>query len=548
MLDHATQQIGRSCPENDSAEYFSATVFPTQHCPGSVAFIFEGYFGKYVYVGDMRLEYRGEADELPEFLADLELAPDAHKVPWREMEGADRLYMDTTFANCIWEALPMRLESIESVLNLIAQAPKEQAVLLECGMLGTEPVLICVSERFKSRIFAGKALYDKLAKVPGVKKCLTQDKSSTRFVALPHGSLSKGTLDNTLQARNVSRSVAAMDALCIKPSTQWFGFVSATKTIDCRPTLHNGVWHVLYSIHSSFREMRMFIAKVRPFALHPLVSLKAPDLKLLESLCSRVKEEPTPVHGFIARGSDSEQDETEMCDSGPIPPRIAYALRKTRRLSSMRESPEISDGSLHGVVREAASNDFILDVNSSVDLSVIEFLHSDSNNSSIEVHEKEKTETFHDVASVRAVDPNNWQSLSNSGPVKSIFGDMSTYVDSDNDDNAVEDDLELCNSEGLDRKRENFEKEFREKKRKAEECETDSDLEATTREKKNENDKEKDVDVSPSAIAPSPKRKCENELPLPSDASKDSSKPKDPEMPPTWDIFELLYNVEADDK
>lgn len=414
MLEHATKAPTRVEPTEALNEYFTVTVFPTQHCPGSIAFIFEGYFGKYIYVGDMRLEMSGEAGESILFEVEMNV-PSA--IPWSELEGADRLFMDTTFASAEWERLPGRMEALEAVLDLIDSKSEKRQILLECDMLGTEQVLHAVHEHFGSLIYADPALFRKLEGVPGNEKFLTTNRSETRFMVVPAGSLSQKNLDRKRSASDIDRHVFGLDAFALKPSTQWFGSVARTKTVDFTPKLHDGVWHVPFSIHGSFSEIRRFIAKIRPKSVTPLTSIARPDLVALQQLCQPSRRSSLDPD----LGASRESSGSNLRFS--IPDDIAGAMRlaKVPVASSSVESSDDEGLITHG--REDLHH--VLD-DSSVDFSVSDSLH--------EGHVGTPPET---PASAAIVDPKHW--TPNSKPIVSLFGDVYSTDVSIADDEATVD-------------------------------------------------------------------------------------------------------------
>lgn len=420
MLEHATKAPTRVEPTEAQHEYFTVTVFPTQHCPGSVAFIFEGYFGKYIYVGDMRLEMSGDAGEAILFEVEMEVPS---LIPWSELQGADRLFMDTTFASVEWERLPGRMEALETVLNLIESKSENRQILLECDMLGTEQVLHAVHEHFGSLIYADPALYRKLEGVPGNAKFLTTNRAETRFMVVPAGSLSQKNLDRKRSAVDIDRHVSGLDAFALKPSTQWFGSVARTKSVDFTPKLHDGVWHVPFSIHGSYSEIRQFIAKIRPKSVTPLTSIARPDLMALQQLCQ-------PSRRSSKEPSYGEDSEYHLRSS--IPDDIAGAMRlaKVPLASSSVESSDDEGLITHG--REDLHH--VLD-DSSVDFSVSESLHDGIPGTPTE-------STSH----AAIVDPKHW--TPNSKPIVTLFGDVySTDVSIADDDATV--DLNIAETEQI---------------------------------------------------------------------------------------------------
>jgi hypothetical protein len=390
LINHETMIPSRVCPDLDSGEYLQLTLFPSQHCPGSVVFIFEGYFGKYVYTGDIRLEPDLGLGTFPSFVVDLDVASDDMLIPWSKLTGADRLFMDTTFAGPLWEHFPQRMEAINQVISLIESLPdRNQRVLLECDMLGTEQVLIGVSEHFGKPFYVERKLYIKLAATPGLKKFLTKSNSETRFFAVPHGTFSKGNLDKTHSANDIARSIHSIQDGCfIKPSTQWFGANSFQRILDTKPVLRNGVWHVLYSIHSSYSEMRNFITRIQPQTISPLVTLDQTILKEIESLCSPIVryESVSPI--------------------SKMPPSIASILKLENGIKeSFEVNGEAKDSKNH-LLLLTPQKDNVLD--DSIDLSMFEF----------------QSNEIEPIIGT-AIDPTQWQSKTNSRPVKTLFDDIS---------------------------------------------------------------------------------------------------------------------------
>jgi hypothetical protein len=404
MKNHANALPTRVCPEEDSDQYLHVSLFPAQHCPGSVVYIFEGSFGKYVYTGDIRLEFQRELESTPSYLVDFDLASEDVIIPWAKLSNVDRLFMDTTFADALWEHLPPRIDTISAVINLIESLDKETQILLECEMLGTEQVIVGVSEHFGQPFYAESKLYAKLEVVPGLKKYLAQkpvknseiSPKNQRFLVVPHGAFSKGNLDRAYAARSLKRSVHAIATpkCFIKPSTQWFGAKTVGKIVDLRPVLHDGVWHILYSIHSSYQEIRRFVEHIRPKSISPLVSCSKAAFRELEALCA------------VAPSSGAETGDMLLKSAG------AFFASRDGLASAM---------TLHG----KSEAELVLKANSaledSIELSVYECLYSEE--SSVKVSEEGLPHA--------TVDPALWKSPSNE-KAKTLFDESLSY-DSDPD-------------------------------------------------------------------------------------------------------------------
>lgn len=417
ILEHATQSPTRIEPVTAADEYVTVTVFPTQHCPGGVGFIFEGYFGKYVYVGDMRLEMGGESGESILFEVEMDVPS---MIPWRELEGADRLFMDTTFASAEWERLPGRMHALESVLELIESKSENRQVLLECDMLGTEQVLHAVNEHFASLIYADPILFRKLEGVPGNSKFLTTNHAETRFMVVPAGALSQKNLDRKRSAKDVDRHLGALDAFALKPSTQWFGSVARTRTVDFTPKLHDGVWHVPYSIHGSFAEIKQFVTKIKPKLITPLTTIARSDLLALQQLCQAPRR-------MSQGGSNSDlSNSAKSSFLYSIPECIAGAMKTARVPFTDDFSSEDDNERLITHGREELHH--VLD-DSSMDGSVCESLHEGLNGGTGEVNEP--------VKPAFVVDPRHWTPNSKTR-VLSLFGDAySTDVSLSEDDDVI---------------------------------------------------------------------------------------------------------------
>jgi len=425
MLDHATIVPSRTSPEVAAEEFVEVTVCPSHHCPGSCLLMFEGYFGKYVYTGDIRIEEDCEADDIIPSQVDLNVSSETSSIPWSKLEGATRLFMDTTFAHPLWESLPSRSEAISSILALIGSQPSNVPVLLECEMLGTEPVLVSVSSCFGQPIFAEERVYSKLCHVPGLKAILTQDRSKSRFMVVQHGTFSRQNLDRaTSGAKSIARSVHAMAEAChIKPSTQWFGANSCLKTLNVRPVLRDGVWHVLFSIHNSFSEIRRFINRIAPQSIVPLVATDFEALQRLESLCSYSSSNQSSRHGKAA----TQEVKT--------PARVAAIIGKARAC--------IEDDPADAVIEAVKARDRRLSVEDlmrqeqhlndddsekdegSIDLSLYEFMSSSGSNSNKPCEVEQLPVLASPAQQSETVDPCNWGSrhFGNGTPVKSLFDD-----------------------------------------------------------------------------------------------------------------------------
>ncbi|KAL6078758.1 DNA cross-link repair protein PSO2/SNM1 [Balamuthia mandrillaris] len=236
--------------EEEEEASVCVTLLPANHCPGDAMYVrllLEGPFGVYLHTGDLR--YEPSMQEEPAL---------------RRIVGqVDRLFLDTTFCSPFW-TLPTKEAAIEQVLQIMRKHPPDMRVYLECEMLGTELIFKAVAQEFNTQVCVDERLYAVLCLLPDQQQYITTDASSTRFHACQVQTFAK------------KGAKASSSALYIKPSTQWFGIpgngLHDTSLYCEQPCFANGVWHVLYSIHSSFSELQELVAFLRPKAIVPTVA------------------------------------------------------------------------------------------------------------------------------------------------------------------------------------------------------------------------------------------------------------------------------------
>eukprot|EP00026_Physarum_polycephalum_P000780 Phypoly_transcript_00781.p1 GENE.Phypoly_transcript_00781~~Phypoly_transcript_00781.p1 ORF type:complete len:951 (+),score=205.22 Phypoly_transcript_00781:154-3006(+) len=276
------------CLRLSGSETMNATAFPANHCPGSVMFFFEGSFGKYLYTGDFR--YTPLMNALP--------------LPRGEI---DRLFLDTTFCVPYW-IFPTKEDSIQQIVKLINSHSATCKVFLECTMLGAEVVLASVAQEFGTSIFVEKGKFEELSLIPELAQCLTSDPTATRFHACAHMTFSASSAarhaalsyvaSHQFKAKARRNALARSgsgeggvnggekEVLCIKPSVQWFraqGAAAPAKYFN-QPAKVDGIWHVMFSIHSSFPELVTFVNQLAPKTVTPITTIDRTGFQKLVEL------------------------------------------------------------------------------------------------------------------------------------------------------------------------------------------------------------------------------------------------------------------------
>lgn len=252
------------------------TLLPTFHCYGACMFLFEGPFGTVLHTGDFR-------------------ATDDVLATVRPLAGrVDMLFLDCTYCHPDFE-FPSLREATRSMLAFIEKARKADQdvdIFIGTDTFGKEELFIAISKQIGERIFLEPERYDLL---------LLIDRVNTRkhFARHDYRRNEKQKQPNSAQNHNPDDSPindASRGTNCIKdpltsPPTRgaiyavqrwklsskrlhaWSSRTGrATASVVCSAcegrsderSLPGDVCRVLYSSHSNFSELRMFVKTVAP--------------------------------------------------------------------------------------------------------------------------------------------------------------------------------------------------------------------------------------------------------------------------------------------
>ena len=260
---------------------FTITALPANHCPGSAALLFEFANGpRWLHTGDFR--YTEEMQKVGS---------------WKRVVSVDRLFLDTTFCNKkLFSRFPSKAESQEQIVRLIqqhhAKALKDERhtcshVYVRCQPFGTEEVFIKIKESLGVKTAVSPELYTALSQVDTRFTDIVSKEGTPDFP-----SHSTTTPPVIVHACNEFPQKLEPNSLRIRASAQWSQFSAGTT--PTAPRLLDGVWNVLYSGHSSWNELRDFVAFVKPKTITPLVKCDVPSFRLLRVMsCSRTEEAQT---------------------------------------------------------------------------------------------------------------------------------------------------------------------------------------------------------------------------------------------------------------
>ncbi|XP_047440279.1 5' exonuclease Apollo [Mugil cephalus] len=216
-------------------ERLTVTLIDANHCPGSVMFLFEGYFGSILYTGDFRYT--------PSMLREPCL---------RNNTTIDVLYLDNT--NCDPNrTLPSRQKATQQIKEIIRRHP-DHCVVIGLYTLGKESLLLELAMEFKTWVEVSIERMEtlKILELPDV---FTTEPGAGRIRVVEQSEISSATLNqwNTEQP-----------TVAILPTS--------------RPlvSFHPNVYVVPYSDHSSYQELEDFVSALKPDSLIPIVGKCVP--------------------------------------------------------------------------------------------------------------------------------------------------------------------------------------------------------------------------------------------------------------------------------
>ncbi|NXM78773.1 DCR1B exonuclease, partial [Serilophus lunatus] len=207
----------------------TVTLLDSNHCPGSVMFLFEGAFGTILYTGDFRYTSSMQGE------------------PLLRGRRIDRLYLDNT--HCRPQlALPSRQLATLQAARLIRAHPRHH-VVIGVYTLGKETLLVDLALEFSTWVVVSPWRLEQM-----------------RLLELP----------DVFTAQEGAGWIRAVDVAEIRWDTvvRWN---SLHPTIAIVPTgrpvkvTHPNIHPIPYSDHSSFAELQEFVRWLKPCSVIPIV-------------------------------------------------------------------------------------------------------------------------------------------------------------------------------------------------------------------------------------------------------------------------------------
>lgn len=224
-------------------------LFDANHIFGSMMFLFEGYFGRYLHTGDMRFHEYMWKEYTKLFPPELPRTPEG--LP-RSIQ-IDELILDNTYCDPVFN-FPQRELCVKMVMDLIdANIPCD--VHLSSYTTGKEELFIEIAKKYNTKIYATKDRYDDLTLL-GFGEHFTLDENEA-FIFLNRLNLEDEEAKEAYLLKRRKKYVL------IQP-TGWCNTQA--------PILQKAhEWIVPYSSHSNFTELEKLVCSVRPAVLRCIV-------------------------------------------------------------------------------------------------------------------------------------------------------------------------------------------------------------------------------------------------------------------------------------
>lgn len=222
--------------DSDQIEQMSVTVINAHHCPGSVMFFFEGYFGKILYTGDFRFDSEMKDDPL-----------------MGNLLHADTLYLDNTYNSpkCVF---PSREESFKQMMEII-QSHEDFHIKIGLRNLGKEDLLVKIAVDLNEWIKVPPSFFQ-LAELLDLPDVFITGETDARIEVVPFYSISN---------KNIERWNKECPTIALLPTSLYTG-------LEMSPFCNQeNVYIVPYSDHSSFDELIEFVKLIKPGCIYPIV-------------------------------------------------------------------------------------------------------------------------------------------------------------------------------------------------------------------------------------------------------------------------------------
>ncbi|NXA18160.1 DCR1B exonuclease, partial [Ibidorhyncha struthersii] len=272
----------------------TVTLLDSNHCPGSVMFLFEGAFGTILYTGTAQAPAAPPPPPLrpdgPVLAGDFRYASTMRGEPALQGRHIDRLYLDNTHCHP-HRPLPSRQHATRQAAHVIRTHPRHQ-VVIGVYSLGKETLLVDLAVEFSTWVVVSPWRLEQM-----------------RLLELP----------DVFTTEEGAGWIRAVDVAEIR----WDTLVSWNMlhpTIAILPTgrpvkvTHPNIHPIPYSDHSSFSELREFVKWLKPCSVIPIVRGSMCQAYFQEYLSSAPQvlpdlKTPKPLQGSVQQQSKKKGQE-----------------------------------------------------------------------------------------------------------------------------------------------------------------------------------------------------------------------------------------------
>ena len=220
----------------------TVTLIDANHCAGAVMFLFQGYFGCVLYTGDFRY-----------FDGMLDVHPFTNNI------AINTLFLDNTYCDPQCE-FPSKNEAKEMILEIIHNNP-EKDLLFGLETVGKEELLrdVAIDQGYPVAVDTFRF---ETAEEYGCKEYFTLNRDETFIRVEKKSKVNKSSLGF------LNRKIAP--TIGVIPSALYSGRIDPFASCE-------SIFVVPYSDHSSFSELKQFVAKLKPQRIIPIVSKHTMD-------------------------------------------------------------------------------------------------------------------------------------------------------------------------------------------------------------------------------------------------------------------------------
>ncbi|EFC38573.1 hypothetical protein NAEGRDRAFT_59473 [Naegleria gruberi] len=212
--------------------YMQVNIIDANHCPGSIMFLLEGYFGNVLFTGDFRYDAR------------------ILQAPCFRDKKIDHLYLDDTFLDKMYD-FPTRQEAGKQVISVIKSLPDTTHILIAVDHLGKEELMLALATTFQTLIVVPEERYELL-------ECMNDIIPIDLFTCDPK------------QGRIFVKSKKEVNMRSIIEHKRIFGATtvgiipSGWSSAQLKDPTSQLIYRVPYSLHSSYSEIIEFVSTLKP--------------------------------------------------------------------------------------------------------------------------------------------------------------------------------------------------------------------------------------------------------------------------------------------